>query len=336
MANNTGTFTDVEMKVELTNFCREGRCKFCSPMFRPVVVEASMELFLDRFRGNLEVYLDGGGRKVILTGGGEPTDAPGKLFGTLQLVQEVTKRRGIQLELLTVYTNAVNLLKPVGSSGQSYLDRLVELGLTDINLSVHGLTRKQKVGISGEAMAGVDFDQLIPAIVRKGIRVMTRTTLATGYIDSVEQIEVFVRWAAGLGVGIVYFSDLFSLPMRSEQTVPGSKKVLGWTDDHRLHFDVLLADVIRSPAFEFVSEFPRHNEQGTTVELKHRESGIRVMFGDLAIGNESEDQATYAYMKPDGSIDSHNNARDAKKRNYVTPEETKAYLQTYRPGRNDL
>ena len=60
------------------------------------------------------------------------------------------------------------------------------------------------------------------------------------------------------------------------------------------------------------------------------------MLGDLAIGNESETEATYGYMKPDGSMDTHNNARDTSHRQFVSPEETKAYLQMYRPGRDDL
>lgn len=331
------SFVGVEMKVELTNLCADGRCTFCSPTFRPVVVEASTEVFLQRFEDNLDVYLDGGGRKVILTGGGEPTDAPGKLFGALRQVRERTAERGIELELLAVYTNAVKLLRPVlGCGQQTYLDRLAELGLKDINLSIHGLTHKQKAVISGEAMANVDFETLIPTIVRKGMRVMTRSVLADGFIDSVQQVEEFVSWAARLGVGICYFSDMFRLPVRDEQTVPGSKTVLQWTDDHRKSFNELVEDVMRSNAFTFVSEFPRHNAQGRTYEFRHTESGIRVMFGDLSIGNESADQATYAYMKPDGSMDTHNNARDRSRREFVTPEETKAYLQMYRPGREDL
>jgi hypothetical protein len=330
-------FTGTEMKVELTNLCRDGRCTFCSPLIRPAVVEAGQEVFLQRFTDNLDLYLEGGGRKVILTGGGEPTDAPGKLFGALRQVRERTEELGVELELLAVYTNAVKLLRPImGCGGQTFLDRLAEMGLKDLNLSVHGLTRKQKVVISGEAMASVDFETLIPAIVRKGIRVMTRTVLADGFIDSIQQIEEFVSWAAGLGVGICYFSDMFQLPVRNEQTTPGSKTVMQWTDDHRTPFDGLIADVRRSNAFVFVSEFTRHNAQGRTFEFRHGESGIRVMFGDLAIGNESEDQATYGYMKPDGSMDVHNNARDANKREFVPLEEMKAYLQMYRPGRGDL
>lgn len=331
------SFTGVEMKVEITNLCADGRCTFCSPTIRPITIEAGKAVFLQRFEDNLDLYLNGGGRKVILTGGGEPTDAPGKLFGALQLVRERTEERDIELELLAVYTNGVKLLRPVlGCGRQTFLDRLAELGLKDINLSTHGLTREQKVVISGEAMADVDFETLIPTIVRKGMRVMTRSVLANGFIDSVQQVEEFVDWAARLGVGICYFSDMFSLPVRNEQTVPGSKTVLQWTDDHRNDFDGLVADVMKSNAFKFVSEYPRHHAQGRTFEFKHNESGIRVMFGDLAIGNESEDQATYGYMKPDGSMDVHNNARDVSKREFVTPEETKAYLQMYRPGRDDL
>ncbi len=337
MDNQSESLAGVEMKVELTNICRGGRCKFCSPMFRPIVVEASTDIFLDRFEEHLERYLSNGGRKVILTGGGEPTDAPAKLFGALRIIREVTQRLGIDLELLTMYTNAVNLLKPMGNdSGETYLDRLAELGLRDINLSVHGLTYEQKNGISGEEMANVDFDKLIPAIISKGFRVLTRTTLATDYIESANQIKAFTLWAASLGVSIVYFSDLFQVPVRNKQTTPGSPTPLQWTDDHRIRFQELLAAVGQDNDFVLVSESSRHNHQGRTLEFRHRESGVSVMFGDLVIGNESTERSTYAYVKPDGSMGAHNNARDTSTRAFVTPEQTRAYLQIYRPERDDL
>lgn len=336
MIDQNAAFVGVEMKVELTNVCREGRCAFCSPMFRPATFEADPETYLRRFETHLDVYLAGGGRKVVLTGGGEPTDAPAKLFGALRIVEEMTQQRGIELELLTMYTNGVNLGRSMGNTAESYLDRLAALGLRDINLSIHGLTHEQKEGISGKAMADIDLDVLIPTIVREGIRVMTRTTLAKGYIDSMEQVTAFARWAAGLGASIVYFSDLFTVPVRNEETTPGSQTVLRWTDDHRIAFERLLVAFRQDDAFALVSEWSRHNHQGRTLEFRHRESGVRVMFGDLVIGNESTEQATYAYVKPDGSMDTQNNARNKNVRLYVPPEEVKVYLRSFRPGREDL
>jgi hypothetical protein len=67
---NEQEFADVEMKVEITNTCRGGRCKFCSPLIRPVVEEAETRSFLGDFEQHLEAYLSGGGRRIILTGGG--------------------------------------------------------------------------------------------------------------------------------------------------------------------------------------------------------------------------------------------------------------------------
>ena len=92
-------FWDVEMKVEITNICREGRCRFCSPLFRPLVEEASTEVFLKNFESHLETYLLGGGRKIILTGGGEPIDAPDKLFGALRLINKKRDELGIEVEI---------------------------------------------------------------------------------------------------------------------------------------------------------------------------------------------------------------------------------------------
>lgn len=332
-----GLYANVEMKVEVTNVCRGGRCRFCSPMFRPWVREVGRHVFLENFEKNLVAYLDGGGRKIILTGGGEPTDAPAKLFGALRIIGKATESRKIELELLTVYTNGVNLLKPIiPCASQTVLDKLVSLGLKDINLSVHGNTYEQRDYVSGEHMASVDFEQLIPLCVKKGIRVMTRTALATGGIDSIQEIERFVGWAGNLGVNIAYFSDLFTLPIRNKETVPGSQGVLTWTDEHRVPYSKLLTDVSGNSSFALRAEYSRHNNQGKTLEFTHRESGMRVMFGDLVIGNESDEIPTYAYMKPDGSMDLHNNARAKEKRRFVAPGKLKAYLRKCRPGRDDL
>jgi hypothetical protein len=228
--------------------------------------------------------------------GGEPLDAPAKLFGALRLINE-QRQHGAEIDLLTIYSNGVRLFEPIlADTTETYLDRLVALGVQDMNLSLHGLTRKDRVAVSGVAMGNVDFDLLIPHMVGKGIRVMTRTTLALGYMDSVKKVEAFVRWVADLGAGIAYFSDLFTIPIRDEQTTPGSKTILQWTDEHRINFDALLVELKRSREFEFMSESTRHNHQGRTVEFRHRRSGLKVLFGDLVIGNESEEKATYAYV----------------------------------------
>ena len=93
-------FATEEMKIEVTNVCQFGRCRFCSPCFRPTVEEAGAEEFLKKMEGNLDTYLRGGGRKIILTGGGEPIDAPKKLFGTLELISKKLEKLGVNLVLL--------------------------------------------------------------------------------------------------------------------------------------------------------------------------------------------------------------------------------------------
>lgn len=325
-------FDDVEMKIEVTNICYGGRCSFCSPLFRPTVKEAGAKEFLSKMEENIESYLRSGGRRIILTGGGEPVDAPLKLFRTLDIINRKKKELGIDLELLTVYSNGVSLLKPESEdSKKTFLDKLVEHGVQDINISVHGLTTEDRTSISGEQMGNVDFDSLIPRIVERGVRVMTRTTLAIGFIDSVDKIEKFTKWMSDLGVRMVYFSDLFKVPVRDERTTPGSKTVLEWTDEHRSDFDKIIEDVKKSKEFEFVSEYTRHHQQGRTFEFKHIASGIKVMLGDLVIGDESEEGPTYAYVKPDGSMDAHNNAREWMKREFVDL----AQIKKYRPGRSE-
>ena len=161
---------------------------------------------------------------------------------------------------------------------------------------------------------------------------MTRTTLAKGYIDSIDKVARFTDKMSGLGVGIIYFSDLFEVPIRNNQTTPGSKKVLDWTDKHRINFLKLVEDIKHHPDFTFISQSSRHNRQGQTFEFQYKD-GTKVLFGNLVIGNEPDDAATYCYVKPDGSMDAHNNVREGgTNRNYTSTNE----LKKYRPERDDL
>lgn len=330
-------FTGIEMKIEITNRCLHGRCKFCSPLFRPTVWEAEVKVFLENLERHLDHYLRNGGRRILLTGGGEPIDAPEKLFGALELINHKKQELGIELELLTVYTNGVNILNKVSrDASETYLDVLIRLGVRDINLSIHGGTVKERTATSGWHMGRLDVNRLVRELVRRGVRVMTRTTLTRGGIDSVEKIDDFARHMDTLGVHIAYFSDLFHVPVRDDQTTPGSKRVLEWTDHHRVSFDDLLADIMDSENFELLSEYTRHNNQGRTFEFRRRGYGLRIMLGDLVIGNESSDEPTYAYVKPDGSMADHNNARGVSSRHFVSSNDTKSYLRMYRPGRDDL
>lgn len=177
--------------------------------------------------GNLDCYLRGGGHRIILTGGGEPVDAPTKLFGTLDIINRKKKEMGITLDLLAVYSNGVNLLKPKSEgNNKTILDELVEREVQDINISVHGLTKEERMVISGAQMGNIDFDTLIPRIVEKGVRVMTRTTLAKGLIDSVDKIEKFTKWMSGLGVKMIYFSNLFKVPSGLNESLLEAKPYL--------------------------------------------------------------------------------------------------------------
>lgn len=327
-------FTGIEMKIEVTNRCLHGRCKFCSPLFRPTVQEAEARQFLDNLDGHLDFYLRNGGRRILLTGGGEPIDAPEKLFGALELINKKKAELEVELELLTVFTNGVNILNKIAlNTSETYLDVLVRLGVRDINLSIHGGTMEERTHISGKYMGRIDVDQLIAEMVSRGVRVMTRSVLAEGGIDSLKKIDAFARHMDALGVHLVYFSDLFKVPVRTEQTVSGSLQVLTWTDGHRIAFDDLLSDIMNSGDFELVTEYKRHNGQGRTYEFRRFGYGnLRLMLGDLVIGNEAIGEPTYAYVKPDGSMADTNNTRNTS----VPSREIKEYLRKFRPGRDDL
>jgi len=326
-----------EMKIEVTNLCIHGRCKFCSPLFRPMVQEAEAKEFLAQLEMHLDQYLTSGGRHILLTGGGEPIDAPKKLFGAIELINRKKAELGVELELLTIYTNGVSMLKRWSrDTSETNLDALVRLGVRDINLSVHGGNEEERTSTSGPYMGALDIEHLVTEALRRGVRVMTRTVITDVGIDAVEKIDAFAHHMDTLGVHIAYFSDMFQVPIRNEETVPGSQTILTWSDEHRVSFDNLVAALNASEDFELLTEYKRHNNQGNTFEFRRRGYDLRIMLGDLVIGNESATDLTYAYIKPDGSIACHNNARCDSPRRYVPVDEIKSYLKAYRPGRDDL
>lgn len=320
----SGIFTGIDAKIEMGNACDQGLCPFCFPMARAATKEAAKETFLKTLEKNLTFYGNEGGMNIILTGG-EPLDLadPDKLFGALKIIFEIAKKRGIQWNLVTLYTNGIKLRQPVSKkSPETFLKKLAACGLKDINLSIHGLTREARISLCGKPMGELDFGVLIPTIRAAGIRVMVRTTLTNveGGITSVDDLNEFTKQIFKCGANSLYGSNLF----KCDKYLPGSEKVIQWIADHRIDFPKFIGDTKNSKHFEFIAETTRHNNQGRSWIFLHKETKREISLGELTIGNEPDNGPTYCYIKPNGEMGFNNNTWE----DTIPPKE----YRTGRPG----
>ncbi|MDD4900780.1 MAG: radical SAM protein [Patescibacteria group bacterium] len=296
-------YAGVDAKVYPTYKC-EGNCPFCLTEIRPKTREADTEQFLVNFSEEMRKYCEGGGRKVLFTGG-EPTEAPDKLLGMLDELKKY------QLDLVVLYTNGTNLLRSVELKDEKgvMLTLLKNHGLQNINMSVHHYERQKRLAIS-ETVGKMDNENVFEAVRAEGINLRLNCTLMRDYIGSVGEVKRYIEWAVKCGIKDIYFRDLFHVENRNQRTTPGDKKKLSYTDDQRIDFNKLVADIQQDPDFEAKEQLSRHRDWGQTYIFLYKPTGIQVSFGTLVIGSERPDEATYFTINPNGKMTPNMNASE--------------------------
>lgn len=300
---NESYYDGVDAKVYPTYKC-EGNCPFCLTEIRPKTPEVTTEEFLANYRAEIERYYDSGGRKVLFTGG-EPTEAPDKLLGALEILQDH------DFDLVVLYTNGMNLLREITYRGETgiLLDLLSERGLHNINMSVHHYEQAKRQELSPK-VGQVDIEKTSQAISEAGLDLRLNCTLMKNFIGSPEEVKRYVEWAATLGIKDVYFRDLFHIVERSKRTTPGDQRKLEYTDRERIDFDRLVADISDDPEYELKEKLSRHRDWGKTYIFTHRPTETQVSFGTLQIGSERSNEATYFAINPNGKMTPNMNASE--------------------------
>lgn len=296
-------YQGVDAKVYPTYECKGG-CPFCWTEIRPKTSEVSTEEFLANFQQEIESYYDNGGRKVLFTGG-EPTEAPNKLLGMLDILQSY------QFDLVVLYTNGTNLLKEINYQGKTavLLNLLKEKGLQSINMSVHHYEQTKRQELS-PVVGLVDVEKMSQAISEADISLRLNCTLMKDYIGSLKEVREYVRWTAELGLKDIYFRDLFHVAERSKRTTPGDQKKLEYTDQERIDFGRLMTEVSNDTEFQSKDKLSRHRDWGETYIFTYLPTGAQVSFGTLQIGSERSDEATYFAINPNGKMTPNMNASE--------------------------
>lgn len=296
------SFYYTDAKIYVTRSCN-GDCPFCLTDMRPDNKEANTENFLAAFEKNIEDYVRHHGRKVLFTGG-EPTDKPERIFGCLEILQKYQEEG--KLDLVVLYTNGTYLMNEVdGQEGkQTVLQGLSDRGLEHINMSVHHYNQEERKKIS-PIIGAMDTEHVMGEIEKTGMQLRLNCTLMKDFVGDIDSVKQYISWAHENGVKDIYFRDLFHLPKRDSSTLNATKKAqkkLQFTDEQRVMFDRLVAEVKQDGDFELKDKLSRHKEWGRTYIFVHKPTGAQISFGRLTIGMEDPNEATYYTMKADGQV----------------------------------
>lgn len=292
-------FRDVDAKVYLSYKC-EGNCPFCLTEVRPKTDEVQLVEYGANFFKEIYRYYEGGGRKVLFTGG-EPTDVIDKLLGMLQIL------RMFSFELVVLYTNGVKLLNEIKYQGErgTILNFLSQAGLRKLNMSVHHYNANKRKELS-EHVGKAQTETIISKIKENGLDLRLNCTLQKDFIGNLEEIKKYLHWANSLGVKDVYFRDLFHIDNRTKKTTPGDQKKLEYTDQQRIDFTKLIGELMMDDEFVFDQKLSRHKDWGQTIIFTHQTTGINVSLGTLTIGSE-RNEVTYFTINPNGKMTSNMN-----------------------------
>jgi len=280
----------------IIGYACNANCPHCIQDIRYQSLVACEDQFFDNLRQTFDYYFyDIGGRKIIITGG-EPSIFPLKLIRILKLLQSYPKP-----EFVATYTNGSGLLKKVPGESKTFVERIAEEGLTDINLSVHHYHENRNREFFG--LPKLTEAYFIAREVRNiGLQLRLNCNLLKNYVGNLQEIISYLEWARVLNPKDVYFRDLHRIHNRPNSTRYAKKpEKITYTDEQRVDFDDIVRKMKNSPSFKFVSQWgDKHAGQGEQYDFNYK--GLSVKIGYIDIGNEDREQPTYFVFAPDGKL----------------------------------
>lgn len=313
-------YKDIQAEVNVTGMCSTADCRFCVKEFSPIFHEAPPGPFLAKTEPSIRAFVQGGGTKLVITGG-EPTEAPQKLLGTIRIINKLrTEYPHVRPPIL--YTNGTGFGRRINFEGKqgTILEHLRSVGLTDISLSVHHHEPERRASVSKNQMGALNVEQVIRTGQDAGLNVRLNCTLIREHIGDMASIKTYIDWAHKQGIRDIYFRDLFKVEHRGALTTPGRAEVLSYTDDNRIDFDKLLQDLRADSDFAEVGQGTRHSGTGSSVSFTHLPTGMMTTFGSLTIAPKEIDEEKCCIYVIDQNGDTRTDYYDSN----LNPEEQKA------------
>jgi len=254
------------------------RCAFCVEELRPVsrggalsnqrTVEPDDDTYFSSLEESLRV-LRALNPSVSVTGG-EPSLDP-RLPRILRTLASTGARKR------TITTNGSGLLDV--REGKTVLDWIGECGLAHLNLSRADPDDKrnnQQMGFR-RSLPREALGEIVQRARRAGVRVRLSCILVKEGVSDLEGIERYLEFARSVGVDNVIFRGLMQ---PDDRTADSQNSVVRYSSDQRVALDPILAEISRSPNFEFRRQITGYYYY---VEVWHHR-GIDVVFeeADLA------------------------------------------------------
>lgn len=176
------------LRLAVTDRCNL-RCTYCMPEHMKFVKKDKLLSFEEMLRV-VEVLVENGVEKVRLTGG-----EPFVRNGLIEFIEKLVKIKGLKKVAIT--SNGVLLAQ--------YLDKLLELGVKDINLSLDATTKDKFYEITRRD----DFSEVINSLeemVRKGFNVKVNMVVMDG--KNTSEIIPLAKFAEKYPIQIRYIEEM--------------------------------------------------------------------------------------------------------------------------------
>jgi pyruvate-formate lyase-activating enzyme len=190
-----------------------------------------------------------GAERAVITGGGEPTLLPWRR------IQEIIHVCRGHYEKVVLITNGVRL---ASLPERELADRLRQLAMA--GLSVLAVSRHHhRESVNAELMK---LKTMTPALLETAaavsemvpqLKVRLVCVLQHGGVESVTDVDGYIRWAAGFGVGEICFKELYIAT--SEESVYFSRDANAWSACNQVPLGVV-HDWARENGFEVSDRLP--------------------------------------------------------------------------------
>ena len=208
------------------------RCPFCISQNTP---KCGMDLYcpklnLRNFKICLGMALRSNVSTVIITGKGEPTLFPGRIWEYLEHMSQWCKFPDV-IPFIELQTNGIRL---ASEEMDEDLEGWKALGLTHINISVVHWEYEKNRAIYQPDGDYMDLPVLIAKLNQLGFTVRLSCMGVKGYIEDVGGLKGLLHFAKENGVKQITFRSIVRLAEHGEKNDDSISDVDRWVDEHGL------------------------------------------------------------------------------------------------------
>jgi len=227
----------------------QASCPFCFSESSVSLEQIQAKLDARDIHRWVEFAYRAGAERAVITGGGEPT-----LMRWPDLIQLIRSCRSL-FEKTVLITNGVRLAAMNDDDGARHLAALQDAGLSVLAISRHHSSertnaRLMRLKTHTPRLLQTFADQK-PALTNLKLRLVC--VLQRGGVETVEDIDEYVRWAVSLGVGEVCFKELYV--STSYESIYHSRSANAWSAAHQVSLSLVHAWAEAS-GFDIASRLP--------------------------------------------------------------------------------